>query len=110
RRRVEREVLLDHHQGRQQPADLVGQLGVAGGVLGDAGTLPGPEPRQERFGNALKGIAIVTWLAHGPDPDVSPGTALRISSSRSSARVYRLLAALKVNPRAAAASPLVICS
>jgi hypothetical protein len=45
-------------QGRQQPADLVGQLGMAGDVLANAGTLAGPEPRQKRFGNALKGIAV----------------------------------------------------
>ena len=42
--------------------------------------------------------------------DVSPGKAARISLSRSSARVYRLLAADLSSPRAAAASPLVICS
>src|SRR5262249_38181004 len=98
---VAREVLLDHHQGRQQPADLVGQFGEPGGVLGDAGALAGPESRQKRFGDALEGIAIETWLAHDTDPDVSPPNELRISSSRSSARVYRLLAALKVSPRAA---------
>ena len=65
---VDREVLLDHHQGRQQPADLVGQLGVAGGVLGDAGTLAGPVSRQERFGNALEGIAIESRTRSWPGP------------------------------------------
>ena len=110
---VHREVLLDQHQRRQQPANLLGQLGVAGGVLGDAGILPGPITREERFGDAFEGIAIerwLGWLAHGPDPDASPRKAVRIFSSRSSALVYRLLAALNDSPRAAAASPFVICS
>ena len=55
---VDRQVLLDHHQGRQQLADLIGQLGVAGGQVLDARPLAGPEPRQERLGDDLEGVAI----------------------------------------------------
>ena len=55
---VDRQVLFDHHQGRQQLADLVGQLGVAVGQVLDTRPLAGPEPRQERLGDDLEGVAI----------------------------------------------------
>ncbi len=84
---VDRQVLLDHHQGRQQLADLVGQLGVAGGQVLDARPLAGPEPRQERLGDDLEGVAIDGRVAHGHSSEIAPGKAARISLSRSSARV-----------------------
>jgi hypothetical protein len=84
---VDRQVLLDHHQGRQQRADLVGQLGIAGGQVLDTRPLAGPEPPQERLGDDLEGVAIDSWLAHGQPSRLSPGKAARISLSRSSARV-----------------------
>jgi hypothetical protein len=51
-------VRFQHHQRRHLPADLIGQLGVAGGVLLDAGALPGPVAGQERLGDDFPGIAI----------------------------------------------------
>jgi len=84
---VDRHVLLDPHRGRQQLADLVGQIGVAGGQVVDAGPLAGPEPGQEQRGDDLEGVAIDSWLAHGQPSRLSPGKAAKISLSRSSARV-----------------------
>jgi hypothetical protein len=83
---VDRQVLLDHHQGRQQLADLVGQLGVAGGVLLDAGPLPGPEPGQERLGDGVEGVGIGVRLAHDLASEIAPGRAARISFNPPRAR------------------------
>jgi hypothetical protein len=64
---------LDLDQGREELADLVGQLGAAVDVLLQAGPLPAPEPRGELLGQLVEPTVIrgARVRGHGSDPFVS---------------------------------------
>ena len=64
-------------EGREQVADLVGQLGMTRDVLFDAWTLAAAEPLQERVGQLLDRLALRTLGAHGPGSPMASGSRTR---------------------------------
>jgi hypothetical protein len=50
--------LLHLEQGREQLADLLGEVGAALGVLGERRPLPGPQPGDELFGQDVERVTL----------------------------------------------------
>ena len=75
--------VLHHQQGREQVADLVGQLGVALEVLAERGLLAAALAVEELLGQELDGVALVAGGIHrraspaGPWGDPIGATRLR---------------------------------
>jgi hypothetical protein len=77
---------LHDHQGREQVADLVGQLGEAIGVLRHGGALALAVALGKLVGELAEQIGAGVSFGHGQGSMRPPGRAVRISLSRLRAR------------------------